>query len=206
MSTPALLVSSQRDHGITLQGPVRGISTWQSRIGQGYDLPHFAIDWDRQQVTCPQGKTSVTWRPARDEDGSPRINARFSRTDCGACAVRTLCTPAKDARRSIHFHPREEYEAINATRAHMRDVAWKEPYHVRAGVEGTLSQGVRAVGLRQSRYIGLIKTALQEVCTAVGMNVSRIVHRLDGRPRSKNPRDALCKLGASSLNSPTVSR
>ena len=42
----ALLVSSQRDHGITLQGPVRGISTWQSRMGQGYDLPHFAIDWD----------------------------------------------------------------------------------------------------------------------------------------------------------------
>lgn len=56
---------------------------------------------------------------------------------------------------------------------------------MRAGIEGTLSQGVRAFGMRQSRYIGLAKTALQEVCTAVGMNVSRIVHWLDGRPRSK---------------------
>ena len=37
----------------------------------------------------------------------------------------------------------------------MRDPAWKERYHVRAGVEGTLSQGVRAFGMRRSRYIGL---------------------------------------------------
>jgi transposase len=118
-------------------------------MGQGYDLPHFVIDWEGQQVTCPQGKLSVTWRPARGDDGSPRINAQFSRTDCGACAVRTLCTPAKDARRSIYFHPREEYEALNAARARMRDAAWKARYHVRAG-EGTLSQGVRALGLRQS--------------------------------------------------------
>ncbi len=67
----------------------------------------------------------------------------------------------------------------------MSDAAWKKQYHVRAGVEGTLSQGVRAFGMRQSRYIGLAKTGLQEVCIAVGMNVSRIVHWLDGRPRAK---------------------
>jgi transposase len=41
-----LLVSSQRTHGISLEGP--------ARAGKGYDLPHFAIDWDREQVTCPQ--------------------------------------------------------------------------------------------------------------------------------------------------------
>ena len=31
----------------------------------------------------------------------------------------------------------------------------------RAGVEGSLSQGVRIAGLRQARYIGLAKTHLQ---------------------------------------------
>ena len=55
----ALLVSSRRDHGVSLEGPVRGVSSWQARDGQGYDLPHFAIDWEHEQVTCPQGKTSV---------------------------------------------------------------------------------------------------------------------------------------------------
>ena len=180
-----LLVGSRRDHGISLEGPVRGVASWQARAGQGYELRHFTIDWERERVTCPQGKVSVTWRIRPDEDGSPRIQAVFSRTDCGACAARALCTPAKDARRSVYFHPREEYEALNAARARMDDPAWKERYRVRAGVEGTLSQGVRAFGMRRSRYIGLAKTGLQQVCIAAAMNAQRVVHWLDGLPRAK---------------------
>jgi len=67
----------------------------------------------------------------------------------------------------------------------MEDPAWKRRYRVRAGIESTLSQGVRAFGMRRSRYIGLAKTGLQQVCTAAAMNVSRIVNRLDGRPQAK---------------------
>lgn len=51
-------------------------------------------------------------------------------------------------------------------------------------MEGTLSQAVRAFGLRRSRYIGQAKTGLQRVCIAVAMNVSRMVHWLDERPRA----------------------
>jgi transposase len=85
----------------------------------------------------------------------------------------------------VHFHLREEHEALNAARARMDDPTWKKRYHVRAGVEGTLSQAVRAFGIRRSRYVGLAKTGLQQVCTAVAMNVSRAMHWLDGRPRAK---------------------
>ena len=180
-----LLVSSQRDHAISLEGPVRGISNWQIRNAQGYDLAHFIIDWEAEHVTCPQGKTSVSWRAGRDTAGSPRIHARFGRTDCGACSARSLCTPAKEARRSVYFHPRDEYEALNAARVRMHDPAWKQRYRVRAGVEGTLSQAVRAFGMRRSRYIGLAKTGLQQVCLAVGMNISRAMHWLGGRPQAK---------------------
>jgi len=109
----------------------------------------------------------------------------FSRTDCGICAVRTLCTPAKAARRSVYFHPRPEYEALNRARARMDDPVWKDRYHVRAGVKGTLSQGVRAFGMRRSRYIGLAKTGLQQVCTAAALNAARIVPWLAGTPRAK---------------------
>ena len=55
----------------------------------------------------------------------------------------------------------------------MDDPECKEHYHVRAGIEGTLSQGVRAFGMRRSRYIGLAKTSLQQVCIAAAMNVAR---------------------------------
>jgi hypothetical protein len=51
-----LLASSPRDHGVSLEGPVRGTSSRPARAGQGYDLPHFAIDWEHEQVTCPQAK------------------------------------------------------------------------------------------------------------------------------------------------------
>ena len=179
-----LLVSSQRDHGISLEGPVRGVANQFARAKE-YEQRHFAIIWDREQVTCPQGKTSVTWHAGRDQMSVPRIQVTFSRTDCGACAARPLCTPAKDARRSVYFHPRPEYEALNAARTRMHDPAWKGRYRVRAGIEGTLSQGVRAFGVRQSRYVGLAKTGLQQACTAAAMNVSRIVNWLDKKPRAK---------------------
>jgi transposase len=181
----ALLVGSQRDHGVSLEGPVRGIARRPSEAEQAYEQRHFAIDWKHQQLTCPQGKTSVTWRTGLDEVGAPRICAIFSRTDCGACAVRALCTSAKEARRSVYFHPRPEYDALNKARARMQDPVWKERYHVRAGIEGTLSQGVRAFGMRRSRYIGLAKTGLQQVCTAAALNASRMAHWLSETPRAK---------------------
>ncbi len=180
-----LLVSSQRDHGISLEGPVRAMPHRPTEAEQAYEQRHFAIDWERQQVTCPQGKASVTWRAGRDEVGAPRITAVFSRTDCGACAVRDLCTTAREARRSVYFHPRPEYEALNAARTRMHDPAWKERYRVRAGVEGTLSQGVRAFGMRRSRYIGMAKTGLQQACTAAAMNASRAVQWLAGTARAR---------------------
>jgi len=48
-------------------------------------------------------------------------------------------------------------------------------YARRAGIEGTLSQGVRAFGLRQARYRGRAKTHLQDVATGAAITV----HRLD---------------------------
>ena len=95
----ALLVGSRRDHGISLEGPVRAMSRRPSEAEQAYEQRHFKIDWECEQVTCPQGKVLVTWRAGRNEVGAPRIQAVFSRTDCGACRVRPLCTSAKEARR-----------------------------------------------------------------------------------------------------------
>ena len=180
-----LLARSQREHGLSLEGPVRGVSSRQTRAGQGYSLPNFRIDWDREQVTCPQGRTSVYWRTLHIADGSPRIQVQFSRSDCGACAARAACASAKTARQVMQFQRREEYEALRAARARADDPAWPERHHRRTGVEGTLSQGIRAFGMRQSRYIGLAKTGLQEACAAAAINVSRVVRWLDALPRAK---------------------
>jgi transposase len=47
-----LLVSSQK-RGITQVGPTMPDSSWQAKAGKGFDLAHFAIDWSKQQATCP---------------------------------------------------------------------------------------------------------------------------------------------------------
>ena len=39
------LVTSQ-EQGIDLVGPASENQHWQGRAGQGFDLGHFAIDWD----------------------------------------------------------------------------------------------------------------------------------------------------------------
>ena len=62
----------------------------------------------------------------------------------------------------------------------------KEQYALRAGIEGTLSQGVRAFDLRRSRYIGLAKTHLQHILIAVAINVVRVVSWLT-EPRLSKP-------------------
>lgn len=194
-----LLVTSQRDHGIQLMGPIRQSSSWQTRMGQGYDLPHFQVDWEREQVTCPQGKTSVSWQPTKRRDAQgepPRIAARFGRADCGPCVARSLCTPAKEARRAVYLHLRDEYEALRAARIRMHDPVWKVQYQVRAGIEGTLSQGVRAFGVRRSRYVGLAKTGLHEVLAATGINALRVADWLRSKPRAKTRVSPFVGLGA----------
>jgi transposase len=56
--------------------------------------------------------------------------------------------------------------AMQAQRAEQQSEQFKEEYKRRAGIEATLCQGLRVGGLRQSRYIGLARTALQHTLIA----------------------------------------
>src|SRR5918995_917809 len=51
----ALLVGSRRDHGVSLEGPVRGVANRHTRAGRGFEQRDFTIDWGGERVTCPQG-------------------------------------------------------------------------------------------------------------------------------------------------------
>jgi transposase len=194
----ALLVSSAQQYGIDLIGPVRGNASWQAQANQGYDLTHFQIHWDEQRVICPQGKVSTKWRPGQDAFGNPIIALKFSRTDCKSCPVRSLCTRSEKAPRSVVLHPREQHEALSAARERITTAEGKAQYQVRAGVEGTLSQGVRAFGLRRTRYCGLVKTSLQQAVTAAAINVQRVVNWLEGIPQEKTRRSRFARLAMAS--------
>ena len=49
-----------------------------------------------------------------------------------------------------------------------------------AEIEGVHSQGIRAMGLRRSRYIGLHKTHLDHIAPAAAMNVIQLTSWLRG--------------------------
>jgi hypothetical protein len=61
-----LLHRSQEDFGIDLVGPTRPDVKWQAQQQTGFDAGHFAIDWQAEQATCPEGHTSISWTPAID--------------------------------------------------------------------------------------------------------------------------------------------
>src|SRR3989442_9815843 len=177
-----LLVHSRDEQGITLRGPTRPSQGWQMQVAGAYTVEQFTVDWERQQVCCPQGKRTASWQEHVTPDGHPYILASFRRQDCHACPARPLCTQAQQQGRRLRLPPQDQYEALTAARAWYAREEGSQSYKQRAGVEGTLSQGVRAFGLRRSRYWGLAKTHLQHVAIAAAINIDRIVAWLDERP------------------------
>ena len=173
------LVSSDSEYGVDLCGPPQPDPSWQSKDESAFDIACFAIDWQAQQVICPQGKVSRSWY-TRTERGLPVIQVRFSTTDCTDCATRSQCTRAKTSARVLTFKPKMQYEVLQAARQRQKTAAFKERYKTRAGVEGTISQGTRAFGLRRSRYVGLPKTHFQHIATAAAINLTRVVAHLMG--------------------------
>ena len=180
----AWLVSSRQDHGIDVIGPTRPNVSWQTQVEGAYSMEQFTIDWEHEQVICPQGNVSSTWTPQVNSHGNTKISVKFRRRDCDACPERTRCTRAKTMPRHLSLHPYSQYEALEAARARFSSETGQDLYKRRAGIEGTLSQGVRTFGLRRTRYRGLPKTHLQHVAIAAAINMERIVAWCDERPRA----------------------
>lgn len=184
------LVRSQEQYGIALLGPALPDAQWQAQADDGFAARDFQIDWAAQRATCPQGRVSQGWRHATTPHG-PRIVVRFASADCQACPVRARCTRAHGGRQvSLPLQP--QAEALHAAR-HSQDTT---AVARRAGIEGTISQGVRAFGLRHARYRGLAKTHVQHVATATAMNLFRLSDWFSGVPRARTRPSPLTRLSA----------
>ena len=181
----ALLVESQDQQGITLRGPTRPTPGWQAQVEGAYTIDQFEVDWAQQRVRCPQGKWSVAWWDHGTRARSRPIFVEFALEDCQACPARALCTRAQQQGRRVGLPPQDQYEALRAAQMWYGSEEGKQGYKRRAGVEGTLSQGVRSFGLRCARYRGLEKTHGQHIATAAAINIDRIVAWLEERPRAK---------------------
>ena len=116
----------------------------------------FEIDWENEWVRCPQGHYSRSWYERQDKRGQ-YFQVRFSAKHCKPCKTRSQCTRSKQKIRTLKLQPRPLFEALKEARSFHESEEGKTLYRKRAGVEGTISQGVRAFGLRRARYRGLAK-------------------------------------------------
>jgi transposase len=183
---------------IDLIGPAFKDNTWQAKASEGFDVASFRIDWEKKTVTCPRERRSIRWSKTKTARGRSMIHIDFSVDDCSACPSRSSCTRAKDLPRTLTLQPQEEHEAIQFARKRQKTEDFASIYSKRAGIEGTVSQGVRAFGLRQARYRGLKKTHLQELATATALNVGRIANWLEDIPVADTRRSRLAALAPAS--------
>ena len=90
------------------------------------------------------------------------------------------------------MRPEQHHQALQQARERAKTDDFKALYACRAGVEGTISQAVRAMGLRRS--IGQEKTHLQHIVTAAAMNIVRLMRWLDGEPHAQTRRSTFVQL------------
>ncbi len=181
------LVDSQQDYGVTILGPVAQDASWQAKAGEGFDRASFIVDWEAHTVRCPAGKQNYSWLPYDDPDKAlaEGVRVQFASKDCTPCPLRSHCTKRKVAPRELLLQRREEYEALQTAKRRQTTQAFREQYDLRAGIEATHAQGLRRSDLRRTRYIGLAKTHLQHILTALALNLVRVVEWLTETSQSE---------------------
>ena len=179
-----VLVKSQERFGIEVVGPVSVDTQWQAHTPDGIDASQFVLNWEKRQAICPQGKTSTSWSWLSRKSHPELIKIQFSTTDCRSCPRLCDCvqSTSKYPRRSLVIRPQAQHAALQAARERQRTETFQQRYALRAGIEATISQGVRAFDLRRSRYVGLPKTHLQHLAIATAINLARLIDWLDGSP------------------------
>jgi transposase len=176
------LVESRTQYGIDLIGRLPAESSWQARQPDGVSSEQFQINWARQEALCPQGQVARMSPVRRNAAGQPVVDIQFSAAHCGACPLRQRCTQSTTGGRTLKLSI--YHDAILAARWRQSTADFAQAYARRAGIEGTISQTVQTHGARRTRYIGLAKTQVQALLTAIAINLKRAALWLMGRPRA----------------------
>jgi transposase len=178
------IIFHQRQQGCEIVGPVLLDGSLQQKTG--YGIQAFDLNWQKKQAVCPQGHVSRQWSPKHGNRAEEVVQIFFAPEVCQKCEVKSLCTKSVTGGRTLTVYPQEIHETLQERRAEQRGKAFQQEYAARCGIEGSISEGVRAHGMRRSRYRGRDKTHLQMVGVAAAINLVRIYQML-GRERAGLP-------------------
>lgn len=143
--------------------------------GGRFSKTDFTIDWEAQQISCPNGQTQAI--PPLTVDKPKRV-MHFPKAACAACPLRDRCVGGAGSR-SVTIDQDEPVR--QAERQRQADPTWQEHYRERARVEHG-NQLLTRHGGRVSRYWGRLKVTLQ-------LQIAAAVHNMEELTRSR-PRPA----------------
>jgi hypothetical protein len=90
---------------------------------------------------------------------------------CQGCPLRADCVPASQRHRTIVVG--KDHDLLQKRRKEQLTPEFRRRMQQRNAIEGTLSELVRAHGLRRSRYRGFAKVELQNLFIATACNIKR---------------------------------
>lgn len=136
-----------------------------------FTADEFIIDYETKIATCPGGCTSCSWREFETGKHKGDVQISFGQ-QCQHCSLKERCTKNKHGRLlRLHSH----YQLLKERREESKTDSFKESMKRRPPIEGTISEMVRAHGLRRSRYRGILKTHMQNLMTGAALNVKRLI-------------------------------
>lgn len=180
----ALFQQSREYYEVELIGPTRSGHERQAKERDGFAVSDFLIDYDNHRAVCPAGKESIYWKPTANSFGKPIIKLRWSRRDCGQCAMHERCTNSMPPQRQVTIRPQGQRELLHERREQEQHASYASQYAWRAGIEGTISEAVRGHSVRRTRYIGQAKTHLAHLMTAAAINIGRLLRWVAGEPKT----------------------
>ena len=148
---------------------------------QRFPKDDFAIDLAAGSCTCPAGRLTHTIVPAgKRTDDKGRVHHlrtfQFDGSECMACTLRSQCISARGRKgRWVLIHP--QGALLQQARALQQSARYDEYRARRVVVEHRLARLVQ-LGMRQSHYIGRVKTRFQLYLAATVANLTLVAGKL----------------------------
>ncbi len=142
----------------------------------------FTVDYQTMTATCPAECTSISWKERESGNNKGDIQVRFG-DQCNHCPLKEKCTTGKRGRR---LRLSSHYPILRKRREESKTDAFKELMKRRPPVEGTISEMVRAHGLRTSRYRGMVKTHFQGLMIGTAVNLKRLIKAMSLSKNNQN--------------------
>ena len=158
----------------------------RSRNEKGiYPIEQFHYDAEKDQFTCPQGKTLRYWGIHKH---SKQHVYRASSKDCGQCPVKEQCTRA--TYRSLSYHIYES--SIEVARKLTKTRGYRISQRMRKRVEELFGEAKECMGFRRMKFRRALFVREQVLLTAAAQNIKRMVRLLVRmRPKRKAEPQAL---------------